>query len=72
MSNITKIRLDDETPEEFNSLADRTVQDLVVDHLWSCYELIRQVQKDICGFSAKLIDDGQNSRVEIDIMRRTD
>lgn len=69
MSNITKRRLDDEIPEEFNNLADRTAQDMVVDHLWSCYELIRSVQPSICGFKATLIDDGENSRVELDIMK---
>lgn len=69
MSNITKRRLDDEIPEEFNNLADRTAQDMVVDHLWSCYELIRSVQPNICGFKATLIDDGENSRVELDIMK---
>lgn len=69
MSNITKRRLDDEIPEEFNNLADRTAQDMVADRLWSCYELIRSVQPNICGFKATLIDDGENSRVELDIMK---
>lgn len=69
MSKIKKTRLDDEIPEEFNTLADRTAQDMVVDHLWSCYELIKAVQPDICGFKATLVDDGENSRVELDIMK---
>lgn len=69
MSKITKTRLDDEIPEEYNTLADRTAQDMVVDHLWSCYELIKSVQPDICGFKATLVDDGENSRVELDIMK---
>ena len=70
MSNIKKIRLDDEIPEEFNNLADRTAQDMVIDHLWACYELIRAVQPGICGFKATLVDDGENSRVELDIMKK--
>lgn len=69
MSNIKKIRLDDEIPEEFNNLADRTAQEMVVDHLWSSYQLIKAVQPDICGFKATLVDDGENSRVELDIMK---
>ena len=70
MSDIKKIRLDDEIPEEYNTLADRTAQDMVVDHLWSCYELIKAVQPDICGFKATLIDDEEDSRVELDIMKK--
>ena len=69
MSKIEKIRLDDEIPEEFNNLADRTAQEMVVDHLWTCYELIKSVQPGICGFKATLVDDGENSRVELDIMK---
>lgn len=69
MSDIKKIRLDDEIPEEFNNLADRTAQEMVVDHLWSSYQLIKAVQPDICGFKATLVDDGENSRVELDIMK---
>lgn len=69
MSNIKKTRLDDEIPEEYNNLADRTAQDMVVDHLWSCYELIKTVQPGICGFKAMLVDDGEDSRVELDIMK---
>lgn len=70
MSKVEKIRIDDETPEEFHTLADRTAQDMVADHLWACYELIQSVQPDICGFNATLVDDGENSRVELDIMKK--
>lgn len=70
MSDVQKIRLDDEIPEEYNTLADRTAQDMVMDHLWSSYELIKAVQPGICGFKATLVDDGENSRVELDIMKK--
>lgn len=70
MSNIKKTRLDDEIPEEYNTLADRTAQDMVMDHLWACYELIKAVQPGICGFKATLVDDGESSRVELDIMKK--
>lgn len=70
MSSIKKTRLDDEIPEEFNNLADRTAQDMVVDHLWASYQLIKSVQPDVCGFKATLVDDGENSRVELDIMKK--
>lgn len=70
MSNIKKTRLDDEIPEEFHTLADRTAQDMVMDHLWASYELIKAVQPGICGFKATLVDDGENSRVELDIMKK--
>lgn len=69
MSSIKKTRLDDEIPEEFNNLADRAAQDMVVDHLWASYQLIKSVQPDVCGFKATLVDDGENSRVELDIMK---
>ena len=69
MSNIKKTRLDDKIPEEFHTVADRTAQDMVVDHLWACYELIKAVQPGIFGFKATLVDDGKNSRVELDIMK---
>lgn len=70
MSNIKKTRLDDEIPEEYNNLADRTAQDMVVDRLWSCYEFIKAVHPDVCGFKATLVDDGENSRVELDIRKK--
>lgn len=69
MSEIKKTRLDDEIPEEYNNLADRTAQDMVIDHLWASYQLIKAVQPDICGFKAMLVDDGEDSRVELDIMK---
>lgn len=72
MSEITKTRLDDEIPEEYNNLADHTVQDMVADHLWASYQLIKAVHPDLCGFKATLVDDGENARVELDIMRRED
>jgi len=70
MSNIEKIRLDDEIPEEYDNLADRTAQDMVMDHLWASYQLIKSVHPDICGFKAMLVDDGESSRVELDIMKK--
>lgn len=70
MSNIKKTRLDGVIPEEYNNLADRTAQDMVVDHLWASYDLIKAVQPDICGFRATLVDDGENSRVELYIMKK--
>lgn len=69
MSEVTVTRLDNEIPEEFNNLADRTAQDMVVSHLLACYELIRFVQPNICGFKAALVDDGENSRIELDIIK---
>jgi len=70
MSKVEMTRLDDEIPEEYNNLADRTAQDMVMDHLWSSYQLIKAVQPDICGFKATLVDDGENSRVELNIMKK--
>lgn len=59
-----------EIPEEYNTLADRTAQEMVSDYLFSCYKIIKTAQPDICGFKASLYDDEEECIVNLDIMKR--
>ena len=73
MSNIVKHHLDESIPEEYHTLADRTAQDMAMDHIYSAYELIVHLHPEIKGMQATIIqkDDGTDY-FAIDLMRERD
>lgn len=75
MSNIKKHRFDDEIPEEYQNLADRTAQDMVVDHIYAAYDIIKSIHPEISGFQAKIVenpDDPDQMITTLDLMKKGD
>lgn len=70
MSDIIKHRLDDEIPEEFQNLADRTAQDMVIDHVYAAYEIIKSIHPEVAGFQITLKETGGGNAVtSIDLLK---
>lgn len=54
MSNrITKHRIEEEIPEQYRNIADRTAQDMVVDHIYAAYSLVKSLHPEVTGLYIK-------------------
>ena len=58
--------------EQYDNVADRTVAEMMGEHLEIAFDLLQQVRPEVKGFHALVIDspDGESTKVEISLIEK--